>query len=53
MINVTFPDGASREFESGITAAQVAASISKSLEKKAVAAVINGELSDLSDPLTG
>ena len=52
MIKVTFPDGASRTFEAGVTAAQVAASISKSLEKKAVAAVINGQLSDLSDPLT-
>jgi threonyl-tRNA synthetase len=51
MIKITFPDGASREFESGVTAAQVAASISKSLEKKAVAAVINGQLSDLSDAL--
>ncbi len=52
MITVTFPDGAKREFEMGISAAQVAASISKSLEKKAVAAVINGQLSDLSDALT-
>ncbi len=51
MIAVTFPDGARREFEPGTTAAQVAAAISKSLEKKAVAAVINGALSDLSDPL--
>jgi threonyl-tRNA synthetase len=52
MITVTFPDGAKREFEAGTTAGQVAANISKSLEKKAVAAVINGVLSDLSDPLT-
>jgi len=51
MITVTFPDGAKREFESGTTAGQVAAAISKSLEKKAVAAVINGQLSDLADPL--
>jgi threonyl-tRNA synthetase len=40
MINLTFPDGASRQVEQGVTAAQVAASISKSLEKKAVAAVV-------------
>jgi threonyl-tRNA synthetase len=51
MITVTFPDGAKREFEPGTTAAQVAAAISKSLEKKSVAAVINGALSDLSAPL--
>jgi threonyl-tRNA synthetase len=52
MIAVTFPDGAKREFEPGTTAAQVASAISKSLEKKAVAAVINGQLSDLSDVIT-
>jgi threonyl-tRNA synthetase len=52
MIAVTFPDGATREYEPGMTAAAIAASISKSLEKKAVAAVINGQLSDLSDAIT-
>ncbi len=52
MVTVTFPDGAERSFEAGTTAEQVAAAISKSLEKKAVAAVINGTLADLSDPLT-
>ena len=43
MITLTFPDGAKREIEKGLCAAQVAASISKSLEKKAVAAVVNGD----------
>ena len=52
MITVTFPDGNQRQFKSGTTSAQIAASISKSLEKKAAAAVINGALADLSDPLT-
>jgi len=52
MIVVTFPDGAQRSFVAGTTAGQVAAAISKSLEKKAVAAVINGNLADLSDSLT-
>jgi threonyl-tRNA synthetase len=52
MINVTFPDGNQRQYETGTTSAQVAASISKSLEKKAAAAVIDGALADLSDPLT-
>ena len=51
MITLTFPDGATRQVEAGVSAAQVAALISKSLEKKAVAAVIDGVLSDLSDPL--
>jgi threonyl-tRNA synthetase len=52
MITLTFPDGAKREVEQGLSAAQVAASISKSLEKKAVAAVVNGVLVDLHDPIT-
>jgi threonyl-tRNA synthetase len=52
MIKVTFPDGAVRDYEAGITTAAIAASISKSLEKKAAAAAIDGVLSDLSDPLT-
>ena len=52
MINVTFPDGNIRQYEAGTTAAQIAASISKSLEKKAAAAVVDGALADLSDPLT-
>ena len=51
MITLTFPDGAKREVEQGSTAAQVAAAISKSLEKKAVAAVVNGVLVDLADPI--
>ena len=41
MITLTFPDGSNRQVDSGTTAAQVAASISKSLEKKAVAALVN------------
>ncbi len=52
MIKVTFPDGAVREFEAGISTAAIAAGISKSLEKKAAAAAIDGVLSDLSEPLT-
>ena len=51
MITLTFPDGAKRDVEAGVSAAQVAASISKSLEKKAVAAVVNGALVDLADPI--
>ncbi len=53
MITLTFPDGAKRQVEAGATAAQVAASISKSLEKKAVAALVNGQLVDLADPIVG
>ncbi len=52
MITLTFIDGAKREIEQGLSAAQVAAGISKSLEKKALAAVVNGVLVDLNDPIT-
>jgi threonyl-tRNA synthetase len=52
MITLTFPDGAQRQVEHGVSARDVAASISKSLEKKAVAAVVNGTLVDLADPIT-
>jgi threonyl-tRNA synthetase len=51
MITLTFPDGAKREVETGWSAGQVAASIAKSLEKKAVAAIVNGVLVDLADPI--
>jgi threonyl-tRNA synthetase len=51
MITLTFPDGAKREVEAGQTAGQVATSIAKSLEKKAVAAIVNGVLVDLADPI--
>ncbi len=52
MITLTFPDGAKREVEPGTSAADVAAAISKSLEKKAVAAIVNGALVDLKDPIS-
>jgi threonyl-tRNA synthetase len=51
MINVTFPDGASRQFEDGVSGADIAKSISPSLLKRTVAMMRNGVLSDLSDPL--
>jgi threonyl-tRNA synthetase len=52
MITLTFPDGSAREYKSGITGAELAASISKSLAKKAVAISLNGALADIADPIT-
>ena len=52
MIKVTFPDGAVKEFEQGISVKEVAESISKSLAKKALAGKVNGELVDLDQALT-
>ncbi len=42
MINLTFPDGAVRQVQAGTSGGQLAASISKSLEKKAVALIKDG-----------
>ena len=44
MIKLTFPDGAGKEFEEGVTGRQVAKSISNSLAKRAVAIELNGHL---------
>ena len=52
MISVTFPDGASRQFEPGISGRAIAASIAKSLEKKAVAMQLDGTLVDLEDAIS-
>ena len=51
MIDIQFPDGSARAFEPQATGAEIATSISKSLAKKAVAYVLDGELRDLSDPV--
>ncbi|MGJ8570979.1 MAG: threonine--tRNA ligase [Hoeflea sp.] len=50
-VSLTFPDGSKREYPAGTTGREVAASISKSLAKKAVAIALDGELTDLSDPV--
>ena len=47
-INITFPDGAIKEFDAPITGTQIAASISSGLRKSAVAIVVNDEQWDLS-----
>lgn len=51
MINITFPDGAVKQFAPGTTAMQIAASISQGLANKVLAAGINGEVWDLSRPI--
>ncbi|QGQ95247.1 threonine--tRNA ligase [Paenibacillus psychroresistens] len=50
-IQVTFPDGATREYEQGTTIDQVAESISSGLRKNAVAGKLNGKVVDLSTKL--
>ncbi len=51
MVTVTLPDGAARTYPAGVTAATVARDISASLAKAAVAAKIDGALTDLSRPI--
>lgn len=48
MINITFPDGNSREFEPGVTGHEIAKSISISLAKVALAIKADGDIIDLS-----
>ncbi len=51
MINITFPDGASRQYENGVSALDIAKSISEGLARKILAASINGQVWDATRPL--
>ncbi|ULQ57647.1 threonine--tRNA ligase [Flavihumibacter rivuli] len=51
MIKISFPDGAVREFAPGITAMEIAKSISEGLARRILAASVNGEVWDLSRPI--
>ncbi len=52
MINITFPDGAVRQYEAGISADGIAKSISEGLARKVLAASVNGEVWDSTRPIT-
>jgi threonyl-tRNA synthetase len=51
MIKVSFPDGAVREYNEGISALDIAKSISEGLARKVLAADINGEVWDATRPI--
>ena len=51
MINITFPDGAVRQYENGVTALDIAKSISEGLARKVLAAKVNGEVRDSMRPI--
>jgi len=51
MIKLTFPDGQSRDFETGINGYEVAKSLSVSLAKQAALLRLNGQLYDLHLPI--
>jgi threonyl-tRNA synthetase len=51
MIRISFPDGAIREYEPGVTALDVAKSISEGLARKVLAARVNGDVWDATRPI--
>lgn len=51
-IRITFPDGAVREYPAGVTALEVAKSISEGLARNVLSARINGEVWDATRPIT-
>jgi threonyl-tRNA synthetase len=51
MINITLPDGAVRQYEAGVSALDVAKSISEGLARKVLAASVNGQVWDATRPI--
>ncbi len=51
MINITFPDGNVRQFEDGITAMEIASSISEGLARNVLSAKVNGKVIDATRPI--
>ncbi|HXD78674.1 MAG TPA: threonine--tRNA ligase [Puia sp.] len=51
MIKISFPDGAVREYENGVTALEIARSISEGLARKVLAASVNGQVWDATRPI--
>ncbi|GAB1462640.1 threonine--tRNA ligase [Pedobacter sp.] len=51
MINITLPDGSVRQYEKGVSAHQIALSISEGLARNVLAAEVNGEVWDSSRPI--
>lgn len=51
MIKITLPDGSVREYEKGVTAHQIALSISEGLARNVLAAQVNGQIWDSSRPI--
>jgi len=52
MIKISFPDGATREYESGVSSIDVAKSISEGLARNVLAAKLNGVVVDSSKVIT-
>jgi threonyl-tRNA synthetase len=52
MIKITLPDGTVREYQQGISAMDIAKSISEGLARKVLAASVNNEVVDASRPIS-
>jgi threonyl-tRNA synthetase len=50
---LTFPDGAQRSYDAGVSSLEVAKAIAPSLAKKSIAAKLDGVVVDLSEPIPG
>lgn len=51
MIDISFPDGAVRQYEKGTTSLDIAKSISEGLARKVLAAIVNGQVWDATRPI--
>src|SRR5690606_21320870 len=51
MITITLPDGSRRQYAEGISAMEIAQSISEGLARNVLAAEVNGEIWDASRPI--
>ena len=51
MVNITFPDGSVRQYESGVTGLQIAESLSPALARDVVSCGVNGETVELNRPI--
>lgn len=52
MIRISFPDGAVREYQEGVSSLDIAKSISEGLARKVLAARVNGEVWDATRPIS-
>ena len=52
MIKIALPDGSIREMQLGVSSMDVATSISEGLARNVLAAEVNGEIVDLTRPIT-
>lgn len=51
MVKITLPDGSIKEFESTVTALDVAKSISEGLARNTISAIVNGKQVEISTPI--